>query len=135
MDLLGDLTFITVHDHIILILKTDICIAYMSIHPSWDDGIFIFYWQSICIFSFIEIMIVTAWKVSKYGVFYCPYFNVFGLNRKVRTRKNSVFGHFSSSEWYLSGFLQNLNPTTSSLSGRAFTCSKLEIETLEQDVK
>ena len=56
-------------------------------------------------------------------------------HRKVRTRKNSVFGHFSSNEWYLSGFLQNLNQTTSSLSCRAFTCSKLEIETPEQDVK
>ena len=34
----------------------------------------------------------TAWKVSKYGVFY----------RKIRTRKNSIFGTFSRSEW-LSG--------------------------------
>ena len=54
----------------------------------------------------------TAWKVSKYGVFSGPYFPVFGLNteiysvnlldqsehRKVRTRKNSVFGHFLRSE-------------------------------------
>ena len=23
---------------------------------------------------------ITAWKVSKYGVFFCPYFPVFGLN-------------------------------------------------------
>ena len=49
--------------------------------------------------------------MSKYGVFSGPYFPVFGLNtdiysvnlriqskyRKIRTRKNSVFGHFSSS--------------------------------------
>ena len=49
----------------------------------------------------------TAWKVSKYRVFSGPYFPVFGLNtetgsvnlpiqsqyRKIRTRKNSVFGH------------------------------------------
>ena len=49
-----------------------------------------------------------AWKVSKYGVFSGPYFPVFGLNteiysvnlriqseyRKIRTKKNSVFGHF-----------------------------------------
>ena len=48
-----------------------------------------------------------AWKVSKYGVFSVPYFPVFGLNteifginlhiqfkcRKIRIRKNSVFGH------------------------------------------
>ena len=48
-------------------------------------------------------------KVSKYGVFSGPYFPVFRLNtetyrvdlriqseyRKIRTRENSVFGHFS----------------------------------------
>ena len=51
----------------------------------------------------------TAWKASKYGIFSGPYFPVFGLNteiyevnlriqseyRKLRTRRNSVFGHFS----------------------------------------
>ena len=50
-------------------------------------------------------------KVSKYGVFSGPYFSVFGLktdiyevnfriqseHRKIRTRKNSAFGHFSRS--------------------------------------
>ena len=49
--------------------------------------------------------------MSKYGDFSGPYFPVFGLNtkiygvnlliqseyRKIRTRKNSVFGHFSRS--------------------------------------
>ena len=53
----------------------------------------------------------TAWKVSKYGVIFAPYFPVFGLNkeryslslriqseyRKIRTRNNSVFEHFSRS--------------------------------------
>ena len=53
----------------------------------------------------------TAWKVPKYGVFSGPYFPVFGLNTeryfvslriqsecgKIRTRKNSVFGHISHS--------------------------------------
>ena len=53
----------------------------------------------------------TAWKVSKYGVISGPYFPVFGLNterygvslhieskyRKIRTRNNTVFGHFSRS--------------------------------------
>ena len=53
----------------------------------------------------------TAWKASKYGVFSGAYFPVFGLNtkvfsvhlriqseyRKIRTRNNSVFGHFSLS--------------------------------------
>ena len=43
-----------------------------------------------------------AWKVSKYGVFSGSYFPVFGLNiqseyGKIRTRKDSVFGHFSNS--------------------------------------
>ena len=54
---------------------------------------------------------IIAWKVSKYGVFSGPYFPTFGLNtevysvnlriqskcRKIRTRKNSLFGHFSRS--------------------------------------
>ena len=53
----------------------------------------------------------TAWKVSKYAVFSGPYFPLPGLNtkiyevnlriqseyRKIRTRNNSVFGHFSRS--------------------------------------
>ena len=54
---------------------------------------------------------ITARKVSKYGVFSDPYIPAFGLNAvrysvslriqsecgKIRTRKNSVFGHFSRS--------------------------------------
>ena len=54
-------------------------------------------------------------KVSKYGVFSGPYFPAFGLNterygvsfriqskcRKLRTRKNPVFGHFSRCDNYL----------------------------------
>ena len=50
---------------------------------------------------------ITAWKVSKYGVFSGIYFPVFELNsdiytaiqeyRKIRTRKNSEFGKFSRS--------------------------------------
>ena len=53
----------------------------------------------------------TAWNVSKYGVISGPHFPVFRLNteiyfvnlriqwdyRKIRTRNNSVFGHFSRS--------------------------------------
>ena len=55
---------------------------------------------------------ITARKMSKYGVISGPYFPVFGLNteiyfrnlgiqseyRKMRTRNNSVFGHFSRSD-------------------------------------
>ena len=54
---------------------------------------------------------IIAWKGSKYKVFSGPHFPVFGLNmdiyrvnlcieseyRKIRTRKNSVYGHFSCS--------------------------------------
>ena len=58
-----------------------------------------------------------AWKVSKYGDFSGPYFPVFGLNkeiyfriqseyRKIRTRKNSVLGHFSCSEIQLKGVMK-----------------------------
>ena len=56
---------------------------------------------------------LTVWKVSKYGVISSPYFPVFGLNTeiyeiniriqskywKVRTRNNSVLGHFSRSHF------------------------------------
>ena len=55
----------------------------------------------------------TVWKVSKYAVFSRLYFPTFGLNTeryevsiriqsqcgKIRSRKNSVFGHFSCSVW------------------------------------
>ena len=51
--------------------------------------------------------LTTAWKVSQYGVFSGLYFSSFGLNTEryrissysVRTRKNSVFGHFSGSKF------------------------------------
>ena len=56
--------------------------------------------------------IIPAWKVSIYGVISGPYFPVFGLNteiysvnlriqseyRKMQTRNNSIFGHFSRAE-------------------------------------
>ena len=61
---------------------------------------------------FAITILTIAWKVSKYGVFSGPYFPVLRLNmdvysvnlriqtkyRKIRTRKKSVFGHFSRSE-------------------------------------
>ena len=61
-----------------------------------------------------SFMIITAWKVSKYGVISGLYFPAFGLNTerhfvslrihsecgKIRTRNYSVFGHFSLSEFY-----------------------------------
>ena len=59
------------------------------------------------------IFIATAWKESKYRVISGPCFSVFGLNaerngaslcieseyRKMQTRNNSIFGHFSHSEY------------------------------------
>ena len=67
-------------------------------------------WQKSKMEFFLRIVII-AWKVSKYGVISGPYFPVFGLNtkiygvnlrvqskyRKIRSRNNSVFGHFSYS--------------------------------------
>ena len=57
----------------------------------------------------------TAWKVSKYRLFSGPYFPVFGLNteiysecRKIRTRKNSVFGYFLHSVRYIAPSLHLL---------------------------
>ena len=67
---------------------------------------------------FKRSILTTAWKVSKYGVISGPYFPVLGLNteiykvnlhiqfeyRQIRTRNNSVFGHFFTkltSNWFL----------------------------------
>ena len=63
------------------------------------------------IHNYVQKSFSTAWKVSKYRVFSGPYFPAFGLNTeiylvnlriqskcgKIRTRKNSPFGHFSRS--------------------------------------
>ena len=60
----------------------------------------------------------TARKVSKYGVISGPYFPALGLNTeryeasvcihseygKIRTRNNSVFGHFSRSDTHNNNF-------------------------------
>ena len=67
-------------------------------------------WQKLETESFLRI-VTTVWKVSKYEVISDSYFPVFRLNtkiygvnlriqpeyRKIRTRNNSVFGHFSCS--------------------------------------
>ena len=61
----------------------------------------------------------TAQKVSKYRVISGPCFPVFGLNteiysvnlriqseyRKIQTRNNSVFGHFSRSAWLIKNII------------------------------
>ena len=63
----------------------------------------------------VKMRTVTAWKVSKYGVFSGPYFPALGLNTEsygvplriqsesaeMRTKKNSVFRHFSRSEFWI----------------------------------
>ena len=60
----------------------------------------VFLWGSYIVYVYI------AWKVSKYGVISGPYFPVFGLlriqaeYRKIPTRNNSAFGHFSSKVSY-----------------------------------
>ena len=62
-----------------------------------------------------DLLAFSARKVSKYGVISGPYFPAFGLNteiysvnlliqsecRKIRSRNNSVFGHFSRSGFQL----------------------------------
>ena len=76
----------------------------------------VYYWWVIFLITTILRTTFTwtflaARKVSKYGVFSGPYFTAFGLNTEIygvslriqsecgeiRTRKNSVFGHFSRS--------------------------------------
>ena len=65
-----------------------------------------------CILCWGIFRTLSAWKMSKYGVFSASYFPAFGLDTeiygvnlhikskysKIRTRKNSVFDHFSCSE-------------------------------------
>ena len=81
-------------------------------------------------FHGVYTIIHTAWIVSKYRVFSGPYFPVFVLNteiygvnlriqckyKKIRTRKNSVFGHFSHSDKLLIPislklFVQSIQPS------------------------
>ena len=95
----------------------------------------------------------TAWKVSKYGVVSGPYFPVFELNtevdsvklriqsenRKIQTRNNSVFGHFSRSNLQSNKNYKNtndelLNQMTSDINSNAkqmpgillFRCGNLQ---------
>ena len=65
----------------------------------------------ICQIFYYKLVVVSAWEVFKYGVFSGPHFLAFGLTterysiylciqfegEKIRTRKISVFGHFSRS--------------------------------------
>ena len=64
--------------------------------------------------KWVKSIILTAWKVPKYGVFSGRYFPAFGLNTeiygvnlciqpkygKIRTRKTSIFGYFSRCDYY-----------------------------------
>ena len=73
--------------------------------------------ESTCFFTYRNALvnflaIFTAWKLFKYGFISGPYFLAFGLNTesysvslriqsecvKIRTKNNSVFGHFSYSD-------------------------------------
>ena len=50
-------------------------------------------------FGYLYNWKTTAWNVSKYGVFFWSVFSCIRTEyRKIRTRKNSVFGHFSRGE-------------------------------------
>ena len=65
-----------------------------------------------------SILLLTAWNVTKYGVFSGPDFPAFRLYterysvslriqykcRKIRNRKSSVFGHFSHSDYHSNSF-------------------------------
>ena len=76
----------------------------------------VFFWS---VFSRIRTEYGQIWKMSKYGVLSGPYFPVFGLNTKrysvslriqsecgkIRTRKNSVFGHFTQCEYLVCSLL------------------------------
>ena len=76
----------------------------------------------VFIFSIGVCISCTSWKVSEYGVVLEPYFALFGLNteiygvklrihsdrRKIRTRNNYVFEHFSHSFCIFHLFFWNL---------------------------
>ena len=78
-----------------------------------------------------------AWKVSKYGVFSGLYFPAFGLNtekyvvsfriqyecEKIWTRKNSVFGHFSRSEFFTLHYLSDVHPRLCAFTGLCWLTS------------
>ena len=91
-----------------------VCVCLLYLFTPFLSVFFVFHGKNLLLLKLIS-RYVTAWKVTKYGVFSGPYFLVFGLNteiygvnlriqseyRKIRTRKNSVFGHFSRSVWLL----------------------------------
>ena len=103
----------------------------------------------------LPLLLITVWKVSKYGLISCPYFPVFGLNTeryevslriqsecgKIRTRNNSVFGHLK----YLSVFSPNagkyepeINPYSEAFHAvwkYIFNCSKLDYSMYPQRMK
>ena len=85
----------------------------MKARHNWWQMLFYFILKALFVLIIYKFLswLFTAWKVSKYGFFSGPYFPVFGLNpkiysvslriqskcRKIWTRKNSIFGHFSRS--------------------------------------
>ena len=85
-----------------------------SFHCKGKGTFFFSYLFSKRSLDFVFWLSSTAWKVSKYGVISGSYFPVFELNteiyeinlhiwseyRKVRTRNNSVFRHFSRTVHY-----------------------------------
>ena len=82
---------------------------------------------------FNNIIDFTAWKVSKYGVFSGPCFLIYSVNlciqseyKKIRTRKNSVFGQFSRSV---------KNPVFTSTIKKAWLANRTQVCNLEIWIK
>ena len=88
-----------------------------KLHHSYLTGFYIRVWFLILLSRISFCLVDSSYflcskKVSKYGVFFGPYFPVFKLNteiyggnlriqseyRKIRKRKNSLFWHFSRSD-------------------------------------
>ena len=92
-------------------------ILYIPVCHTYDMPMFLWFYVLVfpdcrgCSEPVKELFSSHCVKVSKYGVIFGPYFPAFGLNPeryfvslrfqsecgKIRTRKNSIFGHFSRS--------------------------------------
>ena len=76
----------------------------VTVKPTWQSTICVHLWR-----LFSSGVSHTAWKVSKYGFISGPYYPDPALRiqseyRKIRTKNNSVFGHFSRSALFTTRF-------------------------------
>ena len=67
---------------------------------SQDDGIFTFYWQLVYIFIDIWYSLREECPNTEFFLVRIFLYSV-RIQKKTRTRKNSVFGHFSRSDFYI----------------------------------